>query len=150
MQTPIRTVPLPVKAQKEPKLQRCFIDSISQSFDDQVNKYGTLTIETECDQAFLGSQLWGSLQAGVTGGRKKITKFRWDCLHTQRFYAVLLPCLSQEGQSILIDKRVKGTEKRIVEEGCACISRTVKHSNQQKGLVVLSLCLVAAGFAMSN
>ena len=67
-------------------------------------------------QCYLGKLCWDALAAGVSGGKKKITKFKWPCLPTQLFYAVLLPILQRQGQSILVDKRTKGVEKRTVEE----------------------------------
>ena len=117
VQKTIRTVPLPAKPQKPPKLQRCFIKDISTSFDESVNTYGVLTVEVSLYQTYIGQQFWAALRSGVSGGPKKVTKFIWPCLPTQLFYAVLLPCLSRPGQSIVIDKRTKGVEKRIVEEG---------------------------------
>ena len=70
-------------------------------------------------QCYVGKQCWEALKAGVSGGAKKVTKFKWPCLPTQLFcaQAVLLPILERSGQSILIDKRTKGVEKRVVEEG---------------------------------
>ena len=116
VQKPIRTVPLPVKPQKPPKLQRCFIKHTNQKFEDSVNLYGVLTVEVGLYQTYIGTQFWDCLKDGADGGKKKVTKFEWPCLATQLFYAVLLPVLSSPGQSILIDRRKKGTVVRTVEE----------------------------------
>jgi hypothetical protein len=116
LQRPIRTVPLPEKPQKPIKLERCFIKHPNKHFDDSVNLYGVLSVEIALWQTHLGSQVWQALQAGASGGKKKITKFEWPCLPTQLFYAVLLPVLSSEGQSILIDRRRSGVVTRTVEE----------------------------------